>query len=132
MVLTTLSTQFVQCLSNPTYLSHLAAQKLLDRPSFIAYLNYLQYWKQPQYARYLTYPGPTLRALELLQQERFRREIISPALAEELSRQWSEVGVKRLEVGEGREVALVAAQGNGSGNVPGDTQEIAMEGVQTL
>ena len=25
-----------------------------------------------------SYPGPTLRALELLQQERFRREILSP------------------------------------------------------
>ena len=44
----------------------------------MAYLNYLQYFKRPEYTRYLTYPGPTLKALELLQQEQFRKDILSP------------------------------------------------------
>lgn len=26
----------------------------------------------------MTYPGPTLKALELLQQERFRKDVLSP------------------------------------------------------
>lgn len=70
--------QFVQSLSNPNYLSHLASQKILEDPAFIAYIEYLQYWKEPQYLRYLSYPGPTLKALELLRVERFRKEILSP------------------------------------------------------
>ncbi|KAF1816522.1 mediator of RNA polymerase II transcription subunit 31 [Eremomyces bilateralis CBS 781.70] len=70
--------EFVQSLSNPWYLNHLAAQKYFDQPAFVRYLAYLQYWKDPAYARYLSYPGPTLRAIELLQEERFRRDILSP------------------------------------------------------
>lgn len=70
--------KFVQSLANPYYLNHLASQKLLQDPSFVAYLNYLQYFAKPEYARYLSYPGPTLKALELLQQEKFRQDILSP------------------------------------------------------
>lgn len=70
--------EFVQSLANPNYLNHLAAQKLLQQPAFVQYLKYLQYWSKPPYLKYLTYPGPTLKNLELLQQERFRRDIISP------------------------------------------------------
>lgn len=91
--------QFVQMLSNPLYLQHLAAQKLLDNEDFVAYLKYLQYFREPKYLRYLMYgcliktrlpcpadhciskfryPGPTLRALELLQEERFRKDILIP------------------------------------------------------
>lgn len=70
--------QFVQCLANPWYLNHLATQKLLQDPSFVAYLNYLQYFSKPEYTKYLTYPGPTLKALQLLQQERFSKDILSP------------------------------------------------------
>ncbi|KAK3191143.1 Mediator of RNA polymerase II transcription subunit 31 [Lecanicillium sp. MT-2017a] len=76
--------QFVQSLANPFYLNHLASQKLLSQPAFVAYLAYLQYWSRPPYLKYLTYPGPTLRHLELLQQERFRQEIISPDLVQRL------------------------------------------------
>ncbi|PKS12086.1 hypothetical protein jhhlp_001382 [Lomentospora prolificans] len=76
--------EFVQCLANPYYLNHLAAQKYLSRPEFVAYLDYLLYWSRPPYVKYLTYPGPTLRHLELLQQERFRRDILSPDLVQRL------------------------------------------------
>ncbi|KAI9904262.1 hypothetical protein N3K66_000791 [Trichothecium roseum] len=76
--------EFVQCLANPYYLNHLAALKLLSQPAFVAYLRYLQYWSRPPYVKYLTYPGPTLRHLELLQHERFRKDIISPDLAQRL------------------------------------------------
>lgn len=70
--------EFVCCLANPYYLQHLAMQKLLDDARFVAYLKYLLYWKEPPYLKYLIWPGPTLRHLELLQHERFRKEIISP------------------------------------------------------
>jgi len=73
-----LELEFVQSLANPYYLNHLASQKLLQDPAFIAYLDYLQYFTKPEYTKYLTYPGPTLKALELLQQERFRQDILSP------------------------------------------------------
>lgn len=46
--------KFVQCLSNPLYLNHLASQKLLDSPEFIAYLDYLQYFGKPEYIKYLS------------------------------------------------------------------------------
>ncbi|KAI9794534.1 MAG: hypothetical protein M1816_004421 [Peltula sp. TS41687] len=84
-----LELEFVQCLANPMYLNHLATQKLLDDPSFIAYLDYLQYFIKPEYARFLTYPGPTLRALELLQQEKFRQEILSPDTVARLQQAWT-------------------------------------------
>jgi mediator of RNA polymerase II transcription subunit 31 len=74
------SPQFVQSLANPFYLNHLASQKLLSNPAFIAYLSYLRYWTRAPYLKYLTYPGPTIKNLELLQQERFRKDIISPEL----------------------------------------------------
>jgi mediator of RNA polymerase II transcription subunit 31 len=72
--------QFVQSLASPLYLNHLAAQKYLENPTFVAYLSYLQYWTQPPYLKYLTYPGPTLKHLELLQQERFRIDILNPEI----------------------------------------------------
>ncbi|KAL8659461.1 MAG: hypothetical protein Q9226_000420 [Calogaya cf. arnoldii] len=82
-----LELEFVQALANPYYLNHLASQKLLQDSTFVAYLNYLQYFAQPEYTRYLSYPGPTLNALELLQQERFRQEILSPDIVAHLAEQ---------------------------------------------
>ncbi|KAF3807336.1 Mediator of RNA polymerase II transcription subunit 31 [Colletotrichum gloeosporioides] len=76
--------EFVQSLANPYYLNHLASQKLLTRPEFVAYLAYLQYWTRPPYLKYIMYPGPTLKHLELLQQEQFRQDIISPDLVSRL------------------------------------------------
>ncbi|KAI9891367.1 MAG: hypothetical protein M1814_002880 [Vezdaea aestivalis] len=75
-----LELEFVQCLSNPWYLNHLATQKLFDDSAFVAYLDYLQYFTRPEYLKFLRYPAPTLRALELVQQEAFRRDILSPAM----------------------------------------------------
>ncbi|MCJ1457321.1 hypothetical protein MMC28_007689 [Mycoblastus sanguinarius] len=85
-----LELEFVTLLSSPLYLNHLASQKLLQSSEFTAYLKYLQYWTKPEYIKYLSYPGPTLWALELLQQERFRAEILSPEVVGRLM----EEGVK--------------------------------------
>lgn len=100
----TLELEFVSSLANPYYLSHLAVTYpgLLgiaraddndlddasdpDVEAFAAYLAYLySYWKTPEYAQFLTHPGPTLRALRLLQEERFRRDIIMPQVIEGLA-----------------------------------------------
>jgi mediator of RNA polymerase II transcription subunit 31 len=59
-------------------------QKYFDNDEFVAYLDYLQYFRKPEYLKYLQYPGPTLRVLELLQEERFREEILRPDVAERL------------------------------------------------
>jgi mediator of RNA polymerase II transcription subunit 31 len=72
----------VQSLANPQYLNYLASRKLLTNPAFVAYLDYLQYWMRPPYLKYITYPAATIKILELLQQEKFREEIISPDLAQ--------------------------------------------------
>lgn len=77
--------EFVQSLANPYYLNHLASQKLLAEPTFVAYLAYLRYWSKPPYLKYITYPGPTLKNLELLQHEKFRQDIISPELVQMLA-----------------------------------------------
>jgi len=73
-----LELEFVTLLASPPYLSHLATTKLLQHPPFVAYLKYLLYWTQPAYVKYLSYPGPTLKSLELLQQEDFRRDVLRP------------------------------------------------------
>ncbi|KIX06189.1 uncharacterized protein Z518_04163 [Rhinocladiella mackenziei CBS 650.93] len=92
----TLELEFVLCLSNPQYLQYLAMNypHLLNKPTashgsadiedgdaarFARYLKYLyEYWRTPAYVKYLTHPGATLRNLELLQQEPFRRDLIRP------------------------------------------------------
>lgn len=75
-----LELEFVTMLSSPLYLNHLASLKLLQAPDFLAYLQYLHYWTRPEYIKYLSYPGPTIRALELLQEERFRTDVLSPGV----------------------------------------------------
>lgn len=87
--------QFVTALSSPLYLNHLATLKLLQQPEFIAYLAYLRYWTRPEYIKYLSYPGPTLRSLELLQEERFRADILSPELVGRMMMEGVEAGMKR-------------------------------------
>ncbi|KAL8952395.1 MAG: hypothetical protein Q9183_007389 [Haloplaca sp. 2 TL-2023] len=80
-----LELEFVQALANPYYLNHLASQKLLQDSCFVEYLSYLQYFAQIEYSRFLSYPGPTLKALELLQQEKFRQDILSPEVVTRLA-----------------------------------------------
>merc|ERR1712000_717700 len=89
--------EFVQSLANPMYLNHLASQKYLQNPQFVAYLAYLQYWQHPPYSKFLNYPGPTLKNLELLQQEKFRTDILSPDTVARLF----EEGVKKSLEGPG-------------------------------
>lgn len=80
-----LELEFVTLLASPFYLAHLASAKHLQRPDFVAYLKYLlRHWSTPEYARYLTHPGPTLRALELLQSEAFRRDVLRPEVVDGL------------------------------------------------
>ncbi|KAJ9660832.1 Mediator of RNA polymerase II transcription subunit 31 [Neophaeococcomyces mojaviensis] len=57
-----------------------------DAAKFARYLAYLySYWKTPQYSQFLTHPAATLRNLELLQQERFRQDIVRPDFADLLA-----------------------------------------------
>ncbi|PMD35358.1 SOH1-domain-containing protein [Hyaloscypha variabilis F] len=86
--------EFVQSLASPQYLNHLASLKYFENPAFVAYLAYLQYWSHPPYTKYLTYPGPTLKNLELLQQERFRTEILSPDKVAELTEEGIKAGME--------------------------------------
>ncbi|KAL8683104.1 MAG: hypothetical protein Q9186_000918 [Xanthomendoza sp. 1 TL-2023] len=89
-----LELEFVQALANPFYLNHLASQKLLQDPTFVEYLKYLQYFTQPEYIKYLSYPGPTLNALELLQQEKFRQDILSPEVVARLAEETLSSSIK--------------------------------------
>ncbi|KAK5135435.1 suppressor of hpr1 [Meristemomyces frigidus] len=91
-----LELEFVQALSNPLYIHHLATQKHLEDPDFVRYLAYLQYFREDKYIRYLQYPAPTLRALALLQQPQFRQDAITPALIDQLVREGFEAATKGL------------------------------------
>jgi len=44
------------------------------------------------------YPGPTLRALELLQQEQFRKDAVTPALIEAMAREGFEAATAGTQV----------------------------------
>jgi mediator of RNA polymerase II transcription subunit 31 len=74
--------QFVQSLSNPYYLHHLATQKFFEDEAFVQYCKYLRYFAEPAYLSYLSYPGPTLRVLELIQEEQFRRDLVNMGFVE--------------------------------------------------
>ncbi|KAL1895059.1 suppressor of hpr1 [Sporothrix stenoceras] len=84
--------EFVACLANPYYLQYLAAEKYFDDPRFVRYLAYLEYWRTPPYLQYLSWPGPTLRHLELLQEESFRQAIISPEVVMRLEQEGIQAG----------------------------------------
>lgn len=43
------------------------------------------------------YPGPTLHALQLLQEERFRKEILIPAVVEAMEREGIEAAMAALD-----------------------------------
>lgn len=66
--------EFVQCLSNPLYLQHLAITRVLYDPAFVKYIEYLQYWKRSEYAKFITYPF-CLFFLENLTNKNFREKL---------------------------------------------------------
>ncbi|KAH9843329.1 Mediator of RNA polymerase II transcription subunit 31 [Teratosphaeria destructans] len=85
---------FVQALGNPYYLHNLADSKVLYEPEFVAYIKYLRYWSSPEYIKYLSFPGPALKALDLLQEERFRKDMINPMVRDQLVADWSQAAIK--------------------------------------
>ena len=82
--------EFVQNLSNPKYLSYLAQNKYLQDPSFMEFLTYLRYFKQPEYLRHLIFPVciPFLDAL--IDNARFRQDLLSPVFIEHIHAQQGE------------------------------------------
>lgn len=104
-----------------------------DASKFASYLSYLyNYWRKPEYARFLTHPGATLRNLELLQQEQFRRDIIRPDLIEKLLAAGStddadHGGEAAKEAQDGKEADAALASGDQEAAVKeegGNTQDV--------
>ncbi|XP_068635509.1 mediator of RNA polymerase II transcription subunit 31-like [Aristolochia californica] len=81
-----LELEFVQCLSNPTYIHYLAQNRYFEDEAFIGYLKYLQYWQQPEYIKFIMYPH-CLFFLELLQNANFRNAMAHPGSKELAHRQ---------------------------------------------
>ncbi|CAK9177524.1 unnamed protein product [Ilex paraguariensis] len=81
-----LELEFVQCLSNPTYIHYLAQNRYFEDEAFIGYLKYLQYWQRPEYIKYIMYPH-CLFFLELLQNANFRNAMAHPGNKELAHRQ---------------------------------------------
>jgi mediator of RNA polymerase II transcription subunit 31 len=79
--------EFVQNLSNAKYLSYLAQNKYFQDPSFMEFLRYLRYFKEPEYLRHLIFPAclPFLDAL--IDNPRFRQELLSPVFIEHIHAQ---------------------------------------------
>ncbi|KNA19186.1 hypothetical protein SOVF_063710 [Spinacia oleracea] len=81
-----LELEFVQCLSNPTYIHYLAQNRYFEDEAFVGYLNYLQYWQRPEYLKFIMYPH-CLYFLELLQNANFRNAMAHPGNKELAHRQ---------------------------------------------
>jgi len=90
-----LELEFVSMLASPPYLSHLAGNKTLQQPEFVNYLSYLLYWTRDPYVQYLSFPGPTLRILELLQEESFRRDVLRPDIGQRLAEEFLRASARR-------------------------------------
>lgn len=100
--------EFIQSLANIQYLSHLAQNNYLQDPKFLRYLEYLSYWREPQYARHLVYPN-CLHILKLLQNEEFRRNIVSPDFMSTVMNDM----VKRWQISETSETTSSEDQSGG-------------------
>ncbi|KAL1590930.1 hypothetical protein WHR41_00415 [Cladosporium halotolerans] len=92
-----LELEFVQSLSNPYYLHHLCVQKFFEDDSFVEWCKYLKYFAEPKYLPFLSYPGPTLKALDLVQQEQFRKDILRPDVVERLTNDWMTAFTEKKE-----------------------------------
>ena len=73
--------EFVEMLSNPRYLQHLAQRNLFDDDRFLRYVHHLQYWRATKYAKCIKH-NHSLRFLELLRNEMFCRKLKEPAFIE--------------------------------------------------
>ena len=79
--------EFIQNLSNPKYLSYLAQNKYFQDSSFMEYLKYLRYFKEPEYTCHLIFPTCLTFLDELIENTRFRHELLSPAFIEHIHAQ---------------------------------------------
>ena len=79
--------EFVQNLSNPKYLSYLAQNKYFQDASFMKYLEYLRYFKDPQYLRHLLFPTCLCFLDALIDNSKFRQELLSPIFIEHIHAQ---------------------------------------------
>ncbi|KAG2386322.1 hypothetical protein C9374_002768 [Naegleria lovaniensis] len=66
--------EFIQLLSNPSYLQYLAQYKYFEDPAFIEYLKYLQYWKRPEYAKFIRFPNCLFMLDRIVTDAQFREE----------------------------------------------------------
>jgi mediator of RNA polymerase II transcription subunit 31 len=103
-----LELEFVQLLSNPSYLQFLAQQRLFTDQSFLNYIKYLTYWQQPKYAKYIVYPY-CLQLLDLLQDEGFRTALASADTAAFLHQKEYKVWETYLEANKPPQVTKTEA-----------------------
>lgn len=69
--------EFVQNLSNSSYLHFLAQHQYFEDSRFMNFLRYLRYWKQPEYLQYLAYPQCLTFLDQLIDNSDFRRLLLS-------------------------------------------------------
>ena len=74
--------EFVQNLSNPKYLNHLAQSGYFEQEGFINFLKYLRYWKNPEYIKHLIFPQCLAFLDALIENPSFRRELALPQFVE--------------------------------------------------
>ncbi|XP_075248009.1 mediator of RNA polymerase II transcription subunit 31-like [Convolutriloba macropyga] len=105
--------EFVQCLGNVRYLTHLAQNGYFKKPEFVNYLKYLLYWKDPKYAKYVKFPI-CLHLLDLLQHESFRDELINPQCSKYIDDQillhWQHYTRRRIQLHKSLQEQLLARQ----------------------
>lgn len=82
-----LELEFVQNLSNPSYLHCLAGRGLLEDRCFLNFLRYLRYWKDPSYSVHLLFPQCLAVLDQLLDNPSFRKELLLPQFVEYIHQQ---------------------------------------------
>jgi mediator of RNA polymerase II transcription subunit 31 len=79
--------ELVQNLSNAKYLSYVVQNKYFQDPSFMVFLRYLRYFKEPEYLRHLIFPACLAFLDALIDNPRFRQELLSPVFIEHIHAQ---------------------------------------------
>ena len=123
--------EFLQLLSNPQYLSHLAQQRYFEDASFLNYLNYLNYFRRPEFVKFVSYPD-ALEFLDLLvSSPAFRRAIARPDVAamvrEQQMWQWRGGGVGGGGGGEAKAERAGAGAAAGDAGKGGEASEAAAQ-----